>query len=98
VWADLNRASRGEAVSTMAETGFGGNSKLGRTGDQLRMILGGWVLDYPMELAVRSIYTHRERWSRIWTRHTAAGGKETLPVQWIRGLYRGGHSGDQRKG
>jgi hypothetical protein len=29
-----------------------------------------------MELAAGSIYTHRERWSRIWTRHTAAGGEE----------------------
>jgi hypothetical protein len=25
-------------------------------GDQLRAILGGWVLDYPTELAVASIY------------------------------------------
>jgi hypothetical protein len=49
---------------------------LGLTGDRLRTILGGWVLDYPTELAAGSIYTHRERWSRIWTGHTAAGGEE----------------------
>jgi hypothetical protein len=97
VWADLNRTGRGEAVSTVAETDFGGSSKLGRTGDRLRTILGGWVLDYPTELTARSIYTHHERWSRIWTRHTAAGGKEASLVQWIRGLYRGGHSGDRRE-
>jgi hypothetical protein len=50
-----------------------------------------------MELAAGSIYTLSEQWSRIWTRHTAAGGKEALLVQWIRGLYRGGHSGDRRE-
>jgi hypothetical protein len=50
-----------------------------------------------MEPATGSIYTHRERWSRIWTRHTAARGKEASLVQWIRGLYRGSYSGDRRE-
>ena len=38
-----------------------GNSKFELPGERLRMILGGWVLDYPTELTVASIYSNLER-------------------------------------
>jgi hypothetical protein len=62
VWADLNRAGRGEAVSTVAETDFGGSSKLELSSDWLRTIRGGWVLDDLAELGEGSIYRESERW------------------------------------
>lgn len=43
--------------------GFGGSRKLGLTGDRLRTILGGWVLDDVAELAGASIYSEgKRRW------------------------------------
>jgi hypothetical protein len=44
---------------------FGGSSKFELASDQLRAILGGWVLDYPTELAVASIYRAQQRWPGI---------------------------------
>jgi hypothetical protein len=82
----------------VAETRIGGNPELELAGGRLLTILRGWVGDDLEELVGASIYRESERWSRIWTRHTAAGGKEALLVQWIRGLYRGGHSGDRQRG
>jgi hypothetical protein len=40
----------------VAESQFGGSWKLGLTGDRLRTILGGWVLDDLAELVEGSIY------------------------------------------
>ena len=45
--------------------GFGGSWKLGLTGDRLRTILGGWVLDDVAELAGASIYSEGKRRWRI---------------------------------
>jgi hypothetical protein len=45
---------------------FGGTVKFELTGDQLRVILGGWVLDYPTELTVDAIYRAQQRWRSIW--------------------------------
>jgi hypothetical protein len=42
-----------------------GNLNFELPGERLRMILGGWVLDYPMELTVASIYRDRSRAQRI---------------------------------
>jgi hypothetical protein len=44
----------------MAETRFGGNPKLELPRERLRVILGGWVLDYPTELTMASIYSNIE--------------------------------------
>ena len=49
----------------MAENQIGGTVKFELAGDQLRAILGGWVLDYPTELAVASIYRAQQRWPGI---------------------------------
>jgi hypothetical protein len=91
---NLSWAGRGWAVLCGGGDQFGGNKKFSSSGERSWLISGGWILHCLTELAAGSIYTHRERWSRIWTRHMAAGGKEASLVQWIRGLYRGGHSGD----
>jgi hypothetical protein len=45
---------------------FEGTVKFELTGDQLRVILGGWVLDYPTELTVDAIYRAQQRWRSIW--------------------------------
>jgi hypothetical protein len=94
--ADLNYAGRGETVFTVAETEFGGSSKLGLTGDRLRMILGGWVLDYPTELAglqfIGIVGGGREF---QWGRATVGGGRRAL-AQWLGVQRRGNCSGDQR--
>jgi hypothetical protein len=52
---------------------FGGIVKFALVGDQLRVILGGGVLDYPTELVAHSIYRRIERRWRIWPR--GAGGR-----------------------
>jgi hypothetical protein len=44
---------------------FGGTVKFKLAGDQLRVILGGWVCDDLAELTEGSIYTKRERWPGI---------------------------------
>jgi hypothetical protein len=44
---------------------FGGTVKFELAGDQLRVILGGWVCDDLAELMEGSIYTKRERWPGI---------------------------------
>jgi hypothetical protein len=44
---------------------FGGNPELELLRERLLLILGSWMLNYPMELTVASIYRERERWSRI---------------------------------
>jgi hypothetical protein len=44
---------------------FGGTVKFKLAGDQLRVILGGWVCDDLAELTEGSIYTKRERWTGI---------------------------------
>jgi hypothetical protein len=82
--ADLNYADHGETVFTVAETEFGGSSKLGLTGDRLRTILSGWVLDYPTELAGASIYRDRWRWQGIsvGTRGGRRRKKSTGAVAW----------------
>jgi hypothetical protein len=93
-----NRLATVELCFTVAETNLGekGNSPamVGNRGEE--RVCG--LRDDLTQPSRPSIYKRSERWSRIWTRHTAAGGKEALLVQWIRGLYRGGHSGDQRRG
>jgi hypothetical protein len=49
----------------MAENQIGGTVKFELAGDQLKAILGVGVLDYPMELAVASIYRAQQRSPRI---------------------------------
>jgi hypothetical protein len=44
---------------------FGGNPKFELPGERLRIILGGWVLDYPTELTVASIYRAQQWWPGI---------------------------------
>jgi len=66
-------AGDGEARFTVAEIGFGGTMKFKLAGDQLGTILGVGVLDYPMELAVASIYRLRGRWRSI--RPSRVGGR-----------------------
>jgi hypothetical protein len=82
--ADLNYAGRGETVFTVAETEFGESLKLGLTGDRLRTILGGWVLDNSTELAGASIYRDRWRWQGISveTRGGRRRKKNTGAVAW----------------
>jgi hypothetical protein len=94
---NLSWAGRGWAVLRGGGDQFGGNKKFSSSGERSWLISCGWILHCLMEPATGSIYTHRERWSRIWTRHTAARGKEASLVQWIRGLYRGSYSGDRRE-
>jgi hypothetical protein len=55
----------GEVRLAVCLSRFGGNSKFELPGKRLRMILGGWVLDYPTELMVASIYRDRSRAQRI---------------------------------
>jgi hypothetical protein len=80
----------------VAETRFGGNPKLELPGERLRVILGGWVLDYPTEFTVVSIYTDRSRAQRIRAvdcdRYEL--GESLVAAQ--RGFYRGGTSGGHR--
>jgi hypothetical protein len=52
---------------------FGEIVRFALVGDQLRVILGGGVLDYPTELVAHSIYRRIERRWRIWPR--GAGGR-----------------------
>jgi hypothetical protein len=52
---------------------FGGIVRFALVGDQLRVILGGGVLDYPTKLVAHSIYRRIERRGRIWPR--VAGGR-----------------------
>jgi hypothetical protein len=61
----MYRASHGEVAFTVAETRFGGNPELELLSERLRVILGGWVLDYPTELTVASIYSDRLRAQQI---------------------------------
>ena len=61
VWADLNRASRGELFFAVYSNRFGENAKFELAGDRLGAILGVGVLDYPTELAVASIYREVKR-------------------------------------
>jgi hypothetical protein len=49
----------------MVETQFGENPELELLSERLRVILGAWVLDYPTELTVASIYSDRLRAQRI---------------------------------
>jgi hypothetical protein len=58
--------------------------------------LGGLVLDFPTELTVASIYSRQERWQVNWT--TTRGGRRYRKslAQWIRGVYRGDLTGDDR--
>jgi hypothetical protein len=76
---------------------FGGSSKFTLPGEQLRLILGGWMLDYLTELMVASIYTERERWPGIaeMTRGGRRRGNSLARV--IGGKPRGIYSGDQRR-
>jgi hypothetical protein len=64
--------------------------------ERLRVILGGWVLDYPTELMVVSIYTNRSRAQRIravdYDRYEL--GESLVAAQ--RGFYRGGTFGGHR--
>jgi hypothetical protein len=46
----------------VAETQFGGNTKLELSGIQLEAILGGLVRDYPTDQTTCSIYRRQERW------------------------------------
>jgi hypothetical protein len=41
--------------------------------ERLLVILGGWMLNYPTELVVASIYRREERWHSIWP--SSAGGR-----------------------
>jgi hypothetical protein len=54
------------------------------------------VLDFPTELTVASIYSRQERWQVNWT--TTRGGRRYRKslAQWIRGVYRGDLTGDDR--
>ena len=65
VWADLNRAGRGELFFAVYTNRFGENEKFELAGDRLGAILGVGVLDYITELAVASIYRASGQWSRI---------------------------------
>jgi hypothetical protein len=66
-------------------------------GDQLRAILGGWVLDYPTELAVASIYRAQQRWPGIAVVRRGGRRRGSLLARVIGGKPRGIHSGDQRR-
>jgi hypothetical protein len=59
---NLDQAGRGEGVSAVAETQFGGNPKLELSGIRLEEILGGLVRDYNTNQAMCSIYRRQERW------------------------------------
>jgi hypothetical protein len=65
--------------------------------ERLRVILGGWVCDDLAELTTGSIYTKRERWPGIGTMTRGGRWRESSLAQGIRGIYRGSHSGDQRR-
>jgi hypothetical protein len=54
-------AGRGEVFPTVFLRGFGGSSKFAHPGERLRLILGGWTLNYLTELAAGSIYRRSER-------------------------------------
>jgi hypothetical protein len=58
----------------VAQTEFGETVKFKLAGDQLGVILGVGVLDYPTELAVASIYREVKRWRPILRRET--GGRD----------------------
>jgi hypothetical protein len=83
VWADLNRASHGEAKPSGILERFGENPKLELTGDRLRAILGGWVRNDPMELMVASIYNRQERWLGIRAMTRGGWRRRGALAQWI---------------
>jgi hypothetical protein len=73
----------------VAQTGFGEIVKFKLVDDQLGAILGVGVLDYPMELAVASIYREAKRWRPILRRETGGqeegrvtGGRATWLLPW----------------
>jgi hypothetical protein len=76
---------------------FGGNSEFADLSERSGLIRGGWLAYDFTELVGGSIYRERQRRRSI--RAGCAGGRRGRRVlaQWIRGFYRGGHSGDQRR-
>jgi hypothetical protein len=52
--------------------------------------------DYPTELTAGSIYSSHERWLGNWTKRRGGRRRRKLLAQLIRGLYRGGLTGDDR--
>jgi hypothetical protein len=65
--------------------------------ERLRVILGGWVCDDLAELTKGSIYIDRKRWPGIATMMRGGRRRGSLLAQQINVLYRGIHSGDQRR-
>jgi hypothetical protein len=70
---------------------------LGLTGDRLRTILGGWVLDYPTELAGLQFIGINGGGREFQWGHAAVGGGRRALAQWLGVLRRGNRSGDQRR-
>jgi hypothetical protein len=73
-----------------------GNEKFTVSGERLEARLGGLVRDYPMELAVRSIYNGLKRWPRIWTKTRGGRRGRGALAQVLSGFHYGGPSGDHR--
>jgi hypothetical protein len=64
--------------------------------ERLLVILGGWMLNYPTELAVASIYRDQQRWPGILVGTRGGRRKGRALAQWLGVLRCGSHSGDQR--
>jgi hypothetical protein len=73
---------------------FGGSSKFTLAGERLGMILGGWMLNYLMELAVSSIYRAQQRWPGIAAMTHGGRRRGTSLARVIGGKPRGIYSGD----
>jgi hypothetical protein len=65
-------------------------------GDQLRTILGGWVLDYPTELAVASICRAQQQWLGIAVLTRGGRRRGCLLARVIGGKARGKALGNRR--
>jgi hypothetical protein len=63
--------------------------------ERLEARLGGLVRDYPMELAVHSIYNGLKRWPGIWTKTRGGRRRQELLARELSGIYRGDLTGDE---
>jgi hypothetical protein len=80
----------------VAENQIGGTVKFELAGDQLRTILGGWVLDYPTELAVASICRAQQQWLGIAVLTRGGRRRGCLLARVIGGKARGKALGNRR--
>jgi hypothetical protein len=77
---------------------FGGNPKLGLSGEYSRHERVDWMLDYLAEPTEGSIYRIHERWRLIRGKTRGSRREGGALVQAIGGIYRGGLTGDDRVG